>query len=133
MSRENVETVRRMYDAYARADFEQTLSYLDPGIDFAQPAQEPGAGTYHGHQGVIQAMTKWTGAWDDYRIDVEELIDLGEHVLARTVHHGRGRGSGIEVEQRIFQLWTLGNDMIVRARMYYDEAEALEAAGGGDL
>jgi ketosteroid isomerase-like protein len=117
-----------MYGAYARGDFELSLSYLDPEIEFSQPAEEPGAGTYHGHEGVVEAMTKWTGAWDDYRVEVEELVDLGEHVLARTRHHGRGKGSGAEVEQQIFQLWTLRDGKIVRARMYYDQAEAFEAA-----
>jgi ketosteroid isomerase-like protein len=129
VSRANVEIVRRMYEAYARADFELSLSYLDPDIEFSQPAEEPGAGTYHGHQGVIQAFANWMGTWEDYRVEVEELTDLGDHVLARTRHHGRGKGSGVEVEQRIFQLWSLQNDKVVRARMYYDEAEAVEAAG----
>ena len=102
VSRENVELVRRMYDAYARGEFELGLSYLDPEIEFSQPVGEPGAGTYHGHEGVLQAFANWTGAWDDYQV---------------------------EVEHRIFQLWTLRHDKVVRARMYYDEAEALEAAG----
>jgi ketosteroid isomerase-like protein len=129
MSRENVEVVRRMYDAYARGDYELTLSYHDPEIEFSQPAQEPGAGTYHGHQGIIRAMTKWVGAWDDYRVEVEELVDSGDHVLAKTRHHGRGKSSGVEVERQIFQLYTLRNGRIVRTRMYYDEAEARKAAG----
>jgi hypothetical protein len=129
MSQENVETVRRMYDAYARGDLEVSLSCLDPAIEFSQPAGEPGGGTYHGRQGVIQAFTTWTGAWEDYRVEVEELTDLGEHVLATTHHYGRGKGSGIEVEQKIFQVWTLSNGMVVRARMYYNRASALEAVG----
>jgi len=127
MSRENVELVRRMYDAYARADFGLGLSFLDSEIEFSQPVQEPGGGTYHGHEGVVQAFASWTAPWDDYRVDVEELIDFGEHVLARTLHHGRGKGSGVEVEQRIFQVWTLRDGKVARARMYYTEAEAIEA------
>ncbi len=55
------------------------------------------------------------------------MVDLGDHVLARTRHHGRGKGSGVDAEQQIFQLWTLRNDKVVRGSMYYDEAEALEA------
>ena len=131
MSTENVDIVRRMYDAYARGDFETGLSYLNPEIEFSQPAEQPGAETYHGHEGVIQAFAKWTGTWDEYRVEVEELFDLGDHVLARTRHHGIGKASGVEVEQQIFQLWTLRNDKVVRTRMYYDQAEALEAVGCG--
>ena len=60
---------------------------------------------------------------------MEELTDLGEHVLARTRHHGRGKGSGVEVDREIFQLWTFRQDKVVRAKMYYDHAEALAAVG----
>src|SRR5688572_477546 len=130
MSQGNVEIVRRMYDAYARAEFELGLSFMHPEIEFSQPVDEPGGGTYHGHDGVVQAFASWTAPWDDYRIDVEELQDFGEHVLARTSHHGRGKGSGAEVDQCIFQVWTLRDAKVVRARMYYEEAEALEALTG---
>ena len=61
MSQENVEVVGRMYDAFERGDYETSLSYLDPEIEFSQPAQEPGGGMYHGHDGVMQAFAKWLG------------------------------------------------------------------------
>jgi ketosteroid isomerase-like protein len=41
MSRENVEIVRRMYDSFARRDFEGTFSCLHPEIEFSQPAMSP--------------------------------------------------------------------------------------------
>ena len=128
MSAENVDTVRAMYAAYARGDFATGLSCLDPDIEFSQPEDEPGGGTYHGHEGVIQAFAQWTGAWNDYRVEVDELSDLGANVLARTRHLGRGKDSGVAVEMQIFQLWTLHNGKVVRARMYYDEADARAAA-----
>jgi len=129
MSRENVEVVARMYDAYAREDFETALSCLDPKIEFSQPADEPGGGTYYGHRGVIEAFASWTAPWEDYRVEVENLTDFGDHVLAKTRHNARGKGSGAAVEHLIFQVWTLRNEKVVSATMYYDETEALEAVG----
>lgn len=114
-----------MYDAYSRGDFEASLACLDPEIEFSQPTDEPGGGTFRGHEGVVQAFAAWTGAWDEYRVEVEELTDFGDQVLARTRHHGRGKGSGAEVELEIFQVWMLRDDKAVRATMYYDQAEAL--------
>src|SRR3954471_381172 len=73
MSRRNVEIVARMYDAYGRGDFESSLACLDPEIEFSQPTEEPGGGTFYGHEGVVQAFAAWTGAWEDYRVEVEEL------------------------------------------------------------
>lgn len=129
VSRENVEIIKRAYEAFARRDNATSRSYYDPEVEFSQPAEEPGGGTYRGPDGVTEGFRKWLAAWDDYRVEVEDLSDVGEHVLAKTRHHGRGKTSGIEVEQVIFQIWTLRNGKIVRVRMYYDEAEALEAAG----
>jgi ketosteroid isomerase-like protein len=127
VSRENIEVIRRAYDAFARGDYEAGLSYYDPGVEFSQPADEPGGGTYHGVEGVVEAFTKWLAPWDDYRVDLDELTDHGEDVLARTRHHMRGKASGIEVEKLIFQLWTLRDGSIVRVQMFYDETEALAA------
>src|SRR4051812_24608239 len=129
MSQENVEIVRRMHDAYARGDLQMALSFFDPEVKLSTPARQPGAGTYHGHEGVRRATAVWVGAWEDFRINVEELTELGEHVLARLHEHGRGKGSGVEVDRHLFQLFTLRGDKIVRLRMYEDQAEALEAAG----
>jgi ketosteroid isomerase-like protein len=131
MSRENVEIVRRMYDAYARGEYELFLSHMDPGIEFSTPADEPGGGTYQGRQGVIEAHERWTAPWDDFRFEVEELTDFGDQVLARARNRGRGKSSGIEVEGVVFQLWTIRNEKMVRVRMYSDEREALEAAACG--
>lgn len=127
MSQENVEIVRGMYDAYARGDYAKGLSYLDPKIVFSQPAEEPGGGTFHGHEGVIEAFGHWTGEWEDYRVELEDMTDRGDRVLATTLHHGRGTGSGAKVELRIYQLWEFAHGKIVRATMYYDEGEAIEA------
>jgi ketosteroid isomerase-like protein len=62
VSEENVETIRRVYEAYAVGDYDSALSYFDPEVEFSQPADEPGADTYHGRDGVVKAMTKWVGA-----------------------------------------------------------------------
>ena len=129
MSRENVEIVRAAYAAFARGDNEASRSYYDPAVEFSQPTDEPGGGTYHGVEGVVEAFKQWLAPWDDYRVDLGELTDLGEHVLARTRHHMRGKASGAQVEKVIFQLWTLRNGRIVRVRMYYDEREAIAEAG----
>jgi ketosteroid isomerase-like protein len=129
MSEENVDLVRRAYDAFNRRRLGAFLALAgdDVEVNSRLAAIEGG---YHGHDGVRRWWKDLFDVMPDYRVEVEELIDLGDHVLARTRHHGRGKGSGVEVEQQmIFQLWTLRHDRIVRAEMYYDKAEALEAAG----
>ena len=127
MSHESVDLVANAYAAFARGDNQTALSYYASDVEFSQPADEPGGGTYHGVEGVVEAFRKWLAPWKEYRVDLEELTDHGEHVLARTRHHMHGKASGVEVEKVIFQLWTVRNGRIVRVRMYYGEGEALAA------
>jgi len=132
VSDETVKLVANAYAAFSRGDNDAALSYYDRDVEFSQPADEPGGGTYHGIDGVVEAFRNWLAPWDEYRVDLEEITDRGEHVLARTRHHMHGKASGIEVEKVIFQLWTVRHGRIVRVRMYYDEAQALAAVEATD-
>jgi uncharacterized protein len=129
---EDVAIVSEAYAAFGRGDYAGVLSRFDPEVEFSQPSGEPGGGTYRGTAGVVEAFRRWSAPWDGYRVEVEEIAERGEHVLARTRHLMRGKASGLDVEKVIFQLWTLRDGRIVRVRMYYDEHAALEAAGPQD-
>jgi len=129
MSRENVEVVRRIYEAMIHDDLDQIFSALDPEIEWREPPESPGAGVYQGHEGVRRSYTSWVGAWADYRLEVEELIDAGDHVLARCRQWARAKASGVEVAQPLFGAWSLSHGKVVRMRMFQNEADALEAVG----
>lgn len=84
------------------AERQQCLFVLEPS-----KLALDGAGSRSLRQTRPGSMANWVGAWDEYRVDVDELTDLGDHALANTRHHGRGKSSGAEVEMQIFQLMTL--------------------------
>ncbi len=131
MSRENVEVVRRIYEAFVADDPETALGYFDPEIEWREPPQSPGAGVYHGRDGVRRSYEHWVRGWASYRLEVEELVDAGEHVLAKCRQRVRGRASGVEVDQPLFSAWSLRDGMAIRMRMYHDEQEARAAVGLG--
>ena len=86
-------------------------------------------GVYVGRDAVVQASRHWWGAWTDYRIDAEEVIDAGSGVVVVVRERGRGKGSGAPFEQRFAQVWTFGRGRIIRWELFPDKASALEAAG----
>ncbi len=59
----------------------------------------------------------------------EEFIDAGNRVVVRAYFRGRGRGSGLEVDTRFYELYTLRGGKIVRVDEFTGLEEALEAAG----
>lgn len=130
MTQENVEIVRAIYAAYAQGDVEAAVGHFGAEIEWSEPPRSPrGVRPYRGVEGARQSLGAWVSAWDEYRLELDELIDAGDDVLARSRQTVRGKGSGIEVEQPLFSVWTLRDGKVVRHRMYHDEREALEAAG----
>jgi ketosteroid isomerase-like protein len=68
-------------------------------------------------------------AFDDYSVESEELLDAGDRVVAFLHHQGRGKGSGVPIELRDAQVWTIEEGRATRIDLYLDRVKALEAAG----
>ena len=134
MSQENVERVRRGYEAFNRGDLADAAKDFDPNIEWRIPFQLPDSPpdeTYRGPEGVLRFWETWRSAFDEFRLELEEIIDAGDRIIVFAAVHGRGAGSGAEVNTPSFpQVWTFGEDgRPVRVEMYQSRAEALEAVG----
>ena len=57
----------------------------------------------------------------------EEFEDLGDRVVATVRLRGRGRGSGIEIDARFYDVYTLRDGKIVRMDQFTERSDALEA------
>jgi ketosteroid isomerase-like protein len=129
MSLENVELVRRCFELFQRGETEALLRYVDPAIETIEAADLAGAESYIGHAGLAKTYDHWAAQWDDFRVELTELIDAGRDVVAVTRHHGTGRASGVAVEAVVAYLLTVDDGRLVRMRIFTTRAQALEAAG----
>jgi ketosteroid isomerase-like protein len=130
MSQENVEVVRRAYEAWAAADFETLFRLIDERAVIRRVPPLPlGSGTYHGHEGLVETSTEWSEDFAEWEMRAEELFDLGDHVLVRVYQRAVGAGSGVPVESHYWFLHALRNGRITRLDMYATEAPARKAAG----
>jgi ketosteroid isomerase-like protein len=125
MSHENVENVRRAFEAWLRGDLEEALAGLDPDLVY-KPAQEEAV---QGLGAVQASWERWQASWQEQEVTLEETIDAGDYVIQAILFRGRGRGSGIEVEGRFFQVLTVKDGRTVRWEEFADRAEGFEAAG----
>jgi ketosteroid isomerase-like protein len=120
-----VDTLRRGFEAYARGDLDEALANLDPDVVY-KPIQEAAV---RGRDAVRASLERWDAEWDEMEMTSEEIIDAGDHLIHAILFRGRGRGSGVEVEGRFFQVHTAKDGKTVRWEEFSDRAEALEAAG----
>jgi ketosteroid isomerase-like protein len=132
MSRENVEIVRRSFDAFARDGIDGLLRYLDPGIEWTTTGAFLEADTYRGPEDVRRYLGSLLDEFEDVRNEPEELIDAGDQIVASVRISGRGKQSGAAVDLTMTQVCLLREGRIVRIQNYMSRSEALEAAGLSD-
>jgi ketosteroid isomerase-like protein len=134
MSQENVQIVRRVYEAAAHRDTATVLAIYDPDVELDNTRLElvGWAGVYHGHEGLRRFFRQWHEAWQDIQYDFDELLDAGEQVVAVVSRRARGLGSGAEVVMHVALVWTLHEGRVVRVVWFPTRVEALKAVGLGE-
>jgi uncharacterized protein len=130
MSAEDVEAVRRGYNAFNTGDIEALLEGLDPEIVWNVPPILPEKHVYEGREGVAELLRTWRDTFDDFQLVVEEIIDVGDRVVAMAAVRGRGKGSGADVESPSFGwVWTIRDGKLLRVEVFPNRAETFAAVG----
>jgi ketosteroid isomerase-like protein len=128
MSQENVEIIRRFYEA--QDDPSRILSFFDPAVVLTNTPKSPEAGTFVGHEGIRKWIVGVREAIDEPRWYADDLIDAGEdRVIAPGGVLGRGRATSLPVDIRLTTLYTLREGKIAELHANDTTEEALEAAG----
>jgi ketosteroid isomerase-like protein len=128
MSEENVEIVRNAVERF------QTTGEMSPemtveDVAWHDPPDFPDAKVHIGVDGVVEALGVWADAWDDWQVELNDYVDAGERVLVRGKQTGRGKGTGVLVEQPLCLVYLMRDGKAVEVRAFFDEGQALEAAG----
>ena len=126
-----METVERAYVALTEGDAEVLREMAPPEftVDFSRRQVDPFVlrrdemlAFFEG-----QARETWEG-WPTY--EPKELIDAGDAVVALIRTSARGKSSGVEVDARVWNVWTFRDGKPVEFKYFgEDRAAALEAAG----
>ena len=127
MSGENVGIVRNAIAAWNRGDLDTALAAYAPEIEFRLAGVFPGFETaYYGHDGVRSFWRRFREDWEEIFIDIEEIIDRGEHVIVLFRFGAKGR-DGIEVQRPFAQCYTMRGGQAVRVENFAGWDQALEA------
>src|SRR5688572_20203610 len=98
MASANLDLAQSICAAWERGDF-SSAAWAHPEIEFVI-ADGPNRGSWTGLASIAQAMRDLLNAWEHLRFEVEEYRELdGERVLVLNHFGGRGKTSGLELEQ----------------------------------
>jgi ketosteroid isomerase-like protein len=133
MSQENVEMVRRIFEAFNRGDVEGGIELADtpPEFEFVPSGTliPDLASVQRGPDAFRRVVETFFAEFDDPRIELHELIDAGDQVFTSFTLRGRGKHSGVETSWEPLSVWTVRDGRLVRWLGFTDRDAALEAAG----
>jgi ketosteroid isomerase-like protein len=126
------ELLREVYDALACRDFETLAGLADPDFEMDLTDRVLNPATYRGAEGLARFLEEVDELWASMDLTVERVVERGDQALALLRVRLQGRGSGVELDDRIAQLWTLRDGKLVRMQLRQDAAAALaEFEAGG--
>ena len=128
---ENLNLVRSIYTTWERGDF-ASAGWVDPEIELVV-ADGPMPGTWTGVAELAEAWHEWTDAWAGFQAVAEEYRDLdGERVLVLIRRSGRGKTSGMELEQMRTEgatLFHIHDGRVTRIVNYFNRERAFADLG----
>ena len=127
MSQENVDKLRRGYEAFNRGEYDAALVFCHPEIEFFPPGDQP---PYRGAERFRAWMEP--DAFETQVVEPREYTVAGNKVLVEQDIKVRGAGSGIELEIHSWNVWSFDEEGLatrVQTFLEHQGTEAREAAG----
>jgi ketosteroid isomerase-like protein len=129
MSQENVEVVRRQFEAWSAGDLDRSLMDWDPDVIVVPPQGWPEGEVIRGLDAWRRQGERLRDSWAEARIEIDEIRAVDDRVLVRIRYVTRGADTGLPFETPMTAVFFFGGGKIKRAEYYWERADALEAAG----
>lgn len=123
MSQQNVELVQSIYNAFAAGDVGGVLGRMSADIVWNEAENFPYAdgNPYIGPAAVASGVfARCIGEWDGFAVDVEELLDAGETVVARVRYRGTFKATGREQHTQAVHIWRIAHGKAAGFQQYAD-------------
>ena len=121
----SIQLVRAIIAALNRGDVDGMLARMDPGFEWRPLEASPVARVYKGHEDVRRYVEDWLSTFEGLRIDVEDLSEVADRVVAVVHGHGRGRASRLQLDNSFCQVWTVGRGTAIAMEEHTSREEAL--------
>ena len=124
--------IRSLYDAFAQGDVPTVLGSFDPEIVWmeAENINYADRNPYRGPQAVAEGVFMRIGQdWQDYRVNVEEIIDSGDTVVALGRYMATNKSTKQPLNAQFVHVWRLRDGRIVRFQQYADTAQFARVTG----
>jgi ketosteroid isomerase-like protein len=126
MSQENVEIVLAFVDASNARDREQLEAVRAPEFEKLTARERDGMPVPSSTDRYLDEIDE---AWKAHRVEVEQIVDLGDRIVVLGHIEAEGRTSGVQLSQPVAGIYAVVDGRVARVDGFHIWDEALEAAG----
>ena len=125
--------VRAALASYRAGDVERFLEFLDPDIEVFSTPELANPTEARGRDAWLRWTADWLEVWETFEIEARSIEPVGEHhVILDVRQHGKGKGSGIEVELSVHYMLEMHDSVATRYHLYPDREQAEAEALAGE-
>src|SRR4051794_13724662 len=127
-----VRRIEQAFAAFNERDFDLLVEICHPDVDWTPPVDLPGSRTYHGPDGVREAIDDMIGIFHDLRAEAVRFEQVGDTVVGLYYWRGTAAGSGASIdpfEVKAGFVCQFEDDLARVVRFWTDWESPLEAAG----
>jgi ketosteroid isomerase-like protein len=123
MPNDNAELLRSTYEAFGRGDIPAVMGVLDENIVWNTPSVLPHAMTVNGRHDVGAFFTKLASTWEDFNLEIDDVVASGDRVCA--IGRAGGNLDGQAASYGFVHAWTVRDGICVRFDEYVDPSPEL--------
>jgi ketosteroid isomerase-like protein len=125
VSDSRLDRLRAAYDAYNRGDAESAADLASEDIEVHPPPTSLDPEPFRGRDALLKYLEP--NLFEFQRAEPAEFLEEGDRILVAVKVHARGRGSGVELHDQAFHVWTVQDERAVRFEVFVDRDDALAA------
>ena len=117
----NLESVRGLYEAFAKGDVPTVLAFLDANIAWTEAEGFPYGGTYDGPNAVLEGVFMRLGSeWDGFAVVPDEFIDAADTIVVLGQYSGTYKATAKSFKANFAHVWKIREGKAVRFVQYVD-------------
>ncbi|HUE44214.1 MAG TPA: nuclear transport factor 2 family protein [Candidatus Sulfotelmatobacter sp.] len=125
---QRIAILRAAYAAFNRGDIAAAVQSLDPQIDWSEPTEFPGGGTYHGREGAKQYLTNSRASVAEVISEPEQFIPAGDRIVVFVYARVRSKDSSTWQEIRLADVYLFRDNTPIQMKAFADRQQALQWA-----
>jgi ketosteroid isomerase-like protein len=128
LTEQRIAILRAAYAAFNRGDIDAAVQSLDENIDWSEPTEFPGGGSYHGRDGAKKYLTNSRASVAEVISEPEQFIPAGDRIVVFVYARVRPKDSATWQEVRLADVYLFRDLTPIQMHAFANRQQALDWA-----